>query len=183
MTFTSGRNSQSLVTTVLVIAIATLTALTMVGRSDGTQAETAEDVRFRHYATISYQDGLDTVVDTETGVVYLRWCSSQSRNAVGGITPLLDRDGQPQIIPNPDEAIAESASAEHDGTAPSEEGRFRRYEFSERGVDSVIDTETGVVYLRWRSSQRRNAVGGITPLLGNDGKPTIDTGYLETLGD
>jgi len=183
MTFTSGRNSQSLVAKALMIAISALTALAMVGCSDGAQAEAGEDIRFSHYATISYQDGLDTVVDRETGVVYLRWWSSQNRNAVGGITPLLDGHGQPQVIPNPDEAIAESESAERDGTAPSGEERFRRYELSERGVNSVIDTETGVVYLCWRSSQNRNAVGGITPLIGNDGKPTIDTGYLATLGD
>jgi len=37
------------------------------------------------------------VVDTETGVTYLTFDSRDGKNSIGGITPLLNRDGTPVI--------------------------------------------------------------------------------------
>ncbi len=38
-----------------------------------------------------------TVTDTETGIVYLVWDDNNGRFSVGGITPLLKRDGSVTI--------------------------------------------------------------------------------------
>lgn len=44
----------------------------------------------------------------------------------------------------------------------------------------VIDTETGVIYLVYTTDEgRRSGVGGITPLLRQDGTPTIDDRYAK----
>jgi len=37
------------------------------------------------------------VVDTETGVTYMVFTSNRGKNSIGGITPLLNRDGTPVI--------------------------------------------------------------------------------------
>ena len=56
--------------------------------------------------------------------------------------------------------------------------RFVAYDVANASAkyDTVIDMQTGVVYLRWRSN---GSVGGITPLLDEDGQPTIDMGFVE----
>ena len=186
MTFSDGRNNQGLLTKALVLVVATITALTMAGCSGasekaegGLPAQPEEsNIRFYNYNVASARSGFDTVIDDETGVVYLRWRSGSGSNAVGGITPLLDDKGEPTIVANREEAIANRKEAEKTG-----EDRFRKYDINKQGVDSFIDTETGVVYIRWRSGSGKNAVGGITPLIGENGKATIDMGYVERLAD
>ena len=37
------------------------------------------------------------VVDIETGVTYMVFTSNRGKNSIGGITPLLNRDGTPVI--------------------------------------------------------------------------------------
>lgn len=41
----------------------------------------------------------------------------------------------------------------------------------------VIDTETGVTYLVFASNEGKNSIGGITPLLRQDGTLVIDDRY------
>jgi len=44
----------------------------------------------------------------------------------------------------------------------------------------VIDTETGVTYLVYTTDEgRKDSVGGITPLLRQDGTPIIDDRYAQ----
>lgn len=44
----------------------------------------------------------------------------------------------------------------------------------------VIDTETGVTYLVYSTDEgRKDSVGGITPLLHQDGTPIIDDRYAQ----
>lgn len=43
----------------------------------------------------------------------------------------------------------------------------------------VIDTETGVTYIVFDNNNGKNSVGGITPLLKQDGTPTIDDRYAK----
>jgi len=186
MTHADVRNGQPLAVRVLVLLVVALVALTMIGCSgssgqstgdDPAQIEETENVRFFHYTVASTRGGLDTVIDRETGAVYLRWCSGTSRNSVGGVTPLLDEKGEPTVVQNPDDAIIARRNGETTG-----EERFMKYELNKQGIDSFIDTETGVVYFRWCSGSAGNAVGGISPLIGSDGKPTIDMGYVASLG-
>lgn len=42
-------------------------------------------------------------------------------------------------------------------------------------MQEIVDTETGVHYLTWQSGY----AGGITPLLGADGKPVITARGME----
>lgn len=42
-------------------------------------------------------------------------------------------------------------------------------------MQEIVDTETGVHYLTWQSGH----AGGITPLLGADGKPVITARGME----
>ena len=42
-------------------------------------------------------DDFRTVVDSKTGITYLVWERLSGKSRVGGITPLLDRDGKPVI--------------------------------------------------------------------------------------
>lgn len=48
-------------------------------------------------ATVGYGWRFGYVVDTETGVTYLVFNSNRPKNSIGGITPLLNRDGTPVI--------------------------------------------------------------------------------------
>lgn len=77
-------------------------ALVLVGCGEGNGIERdrhdySVDDRFLYErfgnGEASWQFG--TVVDTETGITYLVFRDSYSKAAVGGITPLLDRDGNP----------------------------------------------------------------------------------------
>ena len=54
-----------------------------------------ENVDGRFISDYSFDD-LRTVVDSKTGVTYLVFCR-RGNSSIGGITPLLDRDGKPVI--------------------------------------------------------------------------------------
>lgn len=60
-----------------------------------------------------------------------------------------------------------------------EEYRFEKvYKQGGMGITEIwVDKETGVQYLFHRSGY----AGGLTPLLGADGKPLIDPDYRKTL--
>lgn len=69
---------------------------------NGTERETSTneviDQRFEGEPGTYYE--YETVTDTRTGVVYLVWRYGIGRqDAVGGITPLLDRDGSVTLDP------------------------------------------------------------------------------------
>jgi hypothetical protein len=65
-------------------------------------------------------------------------------------------------------------------------GRFAYEAFKPANTDRdwqfgyVIDTETGVTYLVYTTNEgRKDNVGGITPLLRQDGTPIIDDRYAK----
>lgn len=62
-----------------------------------------------------------------------------------------------------------------EGLSEAVDGRF------ECGRDmaftTVVDTDTGVIYLVYRDGPGNAATGGITPLLNRDGLPVIDPRY------
>ena len=81
---------------VLVICGIIAAILVLSGCSDTYRG--AEDARFDHSDAWS-EDGwaFATVTDTETGVVYLVFKDNNGNTGVGGITPLLRRDGSVTI--------------------------------------------------------------------------------------
>lgn len=48
----------------------------------------------RRFISDDGHDNFETVVDSETGVVYLVWTRRTGDSSKGGITPLLDKDGK-----------------------------------------------------------------------------------------
>lgn len=52
-------------------------------------------------------------------------------------------------------------------------------DYDEWSFGYVVDTETGVTYLVFDDNNGKNSVGGITPLLRQDGTPTIDDRYAK----
>lgn len=65
-------------------------------------------------------------------------------------------------------------SIKRDLDTPKEnvDGRF----LSDNGNDrfrTVVDSKTGITYLVWERPVGKSRVGGITPLLGRDGKPVM----------
>lgn len=65
-------------------------------RSDEQEESATRQVSGR-FMSNRYDDKFETVVDTRTGVTYLVWVRSSGDARVGGITPLLNRNGTPVI--------------------------------------------------------------------------------------
>lgn len=55
---------------------------------------------------------------------------------------------------------------------PNTQGRFL-CDSSYYKFETVVDSQTGVTYLLWKSGGGNGAVGGITVMLDRDGKPII----------
>lgn len=67
-----------------------------IKRSDEHEESATRQVSGR-FISNGYDDKLETVVDARTGVTYLVWTRGYGETKVGGITPLLNRDGTPVI--------------------------------------------------------------------------------------
>lgn len=75
--------------------------LALSGCGNGTSIKRAsnrgvEDLSER-FLTDNGADTFRTVVDTRTGVTYLLWERPSGKSSAGGISPLLDKDGNPII--------------------------------------------------------------------------------------
>ena len=79
------------------ITVAMVAALALCGCSGGNAIRRESDKGAvnvnRRFISDSTRDHFRTVVDSETGVVYLVWGNDYR----GGITPLLDKDGKVDI--------------------------------------------------------------------------------------
>lgn len=67
---------------------------------------------------------------------------------------------------------------EQDVPKPSVGGRFLCDEDDYR-FETVVDSQTGVTYLVWKSGSGQSSKGGITVLLDRDGKPIISEEVAE----
>ena len=79
----------------IVLAVALLFGCSgnSVVRAVGAPKERVDE----RFLTDNGNDDFRTVVDSKTGVTYLIWERSAYKSKVGGITPLLDKDGKPVI--------------------------------------------------------------------------------------
>lgn len=161
------------ITAITLIAIALAATVAVLG-STGCSASNGydQDVRFKRAQmetdnitpnTASYS----LLVDTENDIVYLLWGSGNGQRAVAGITPLLDANGQPATTADTD-------------LLKGFDGRFKTHNVSERNADTIIDTLTGVVYIRFHAGTGKSSIAGISALIGTDGKPVIDTEYAQS---
>lgn len=80
---------------------------------------------------------------------------------------------------------AESNGVQMSGLNERADGRFAyetftpTLDYDEWSFGYVVDTETGVTYIVFDNNNGKNSVGGITPLLRQDGTPTIDDRYAK----
>ena len=152
------------ITTIALVAIAL--AVTMLGSGCSAANDPINDTRFKVEETDVTAYSLWT--DTETKVVYLLWEGGVGQGSYAGVTPLLDENGQP------------ATTADTELTKVSD-GRFQSYpEIAERNAETVIDTLTGVVYVRFQSGVGKGSIAGLSALIGADGKPVIDTEYAQS---
>jgi hypothetical protein len=85
--------------------VATIACALLCGCGQGNGIETSglnerADGRFAYenlHVGAGYAWRFGYVVDTETGVTYLVFDNNRPKNSIGGITPLLNRDGTPVI--------------------------------------------------------------------------------------
>lgn len=81
------------------VAIALMACLALCGCDGGNAVERKEDsprdnVDGRYISDYG-SDDFRTVVDSKTGITYLVWERPSGKSRVGGITPLLGKDGKP----------------------------------------------------------------------------------------
>lgn len=93
--------------TIGMIASALMVSLSVCGCAQGGNGVETEGLNEKANNRFVYEqlDGLSDysrwcfgyVVDTETGVTYLVFSNNRGKRSIGGITPLLNRDGTPVI--------------------------------------------------------------------------------------
>ncbi len=84
-----------------IIAAVLVAACVALSGCDALETSEPESKRYEVQSERFLDGGWDwsfgTVTDTETGIVYLVWDDNNGKSAVGGITPLLKRDGSVTI--------------------------------------------------------------------------------------
>ena len=92
---------KSLASIYLAIAAIVLAVALLIGCSSGNSVVRAVDAPRENvdgrFISDYGSDDFRTVVDSKTGITYLVFDDQSGNGSIGGITPLLDKDGRPVI--------------------------------------------------------------------------------------